>query len=669
MNMRFKVFMILSFCLVVNCFAEEQKIKITLKELLPLPKDAPRDIQNPYWAKPAWKLWAKDPTPVKVGENTISPPEEKDRKYPSFSNKPDSPLEFLSIKDTVYAGMWDDSYMSLDNYHTKLRYPKGLFMIAGKEKHSYNNKLRMELGVNFTSQSYSERGRHIVDDLINNLNTEKNFFFANCVRATPSHVSYEDKDENQVKEIYDALHAHSFHSVGQSGSEIHALYKMMLAGGAMPRKIKNLLKQHGAYAPTVLTLFKAALPYSDADGKELPYEHELRHRPVYSSKGVPQHGHYCPANFHYHGYNEYRHLRTMIEMAKGMTMAPPVALMQLVALEVTKDGKPLGKTETIKHIKSSCLTSTRIWGNAGETIKATIDLNNSYDLQNQDLSFTCKKLYPNQNVTVEKVAPGRFAVTVKHDPKLPKGRIPVICVARNQGSIPSNPVFLNFYFAGENEMPDRLHLDKPPKELKEKIKKMGWKKLPVTINKRPKVETHLDGDTIVCHPGQTVTVDLSSVKDPEGYPLHIYRWSGEIGTLKGTTFTALIPDDAKPNTEQVHFIFSDGTGGYSGCVVKLAITDTYSKLANGFDISVLGSNKGFGDVSAIGQTFTFRDRPLPPKQTRDLQGLFAFKRFTDKQADIQARIEKTVKKSIYWIAVDKYAGCYLTSHCNWLCRK
>ena len=316
-------------------------------------------IRNPYYAQPRWRLWTEDTTPIRyVGatrkarpdsDGSIFAPAQPDmlsatprenRLFPVFADF-DGPVDLPTLETVggqpTVAGFWDDCYVNMDLGHSRFRDvwmgSKQSIRLAGQfinvRSGMPDARARLALGANFTSQSLALRGRQIVDDTLSNQQTERDFLFANCVRATPAHNSYRDVDDRHVHDAYDGLFAHSFQSVGASSSETVALTKMMIAGGCMPRATKDLLKQHGAYAISLLTIFKAALPYTDAKGKELPYEHELRHRPAYSSDGgVPQ-MHYCGANPEYHSYDESTHLRRMINLAKNLDIAPPVAIMRL----------------------------------------------------------------------------------------------------------------------------------------------------------------------------------------------------------------------------------------------------------------------------------------------------------------------------------------------------
>ncbi|MCJ8331749.1 MAG: hypothetical protein MJH11_17440 [Lentisphaeria bacterium] len=615
--------------------------KQMLAELMPLPENVPRVIMNPYHAKPVWKNWSKNASPVSIDKphfkGVFKPLPLNKRTYPVFieTTNGGEKLSYLPLKKGV-AGYWDDCYMSLDVHHTRLSKPNG-FIDGGKMRTAQDVRTMMQLGTNFTSQSYSSRGRAIVDDLINNLFLERFFFFANCIRATPSHISYEDKKEHMASDVYDGLFGHAYQSVGQSGSEMHGIFKMMLAGAAMPRKIKDLLKHHGAYAPALLTLFKAALPYVDADGKAVPYENELRHRVAYSSHGTPQHVHFCSANAHYHGYNDKLHLKTMMDMASKMKGAPPVAIAKLSSFKVKdKDGMITDQASLLKRVKSINLTTMRFWGMPGDTLYASIDLSKSYDLQKKKLTFSCLPVYPNQkNISIQEESPGKYLIQVKHDPKLPKGRLPVICTVRNGLGIPSNPVFINFYWPGKKEVADYFPTEGIPKNVLEKVRKLGLRRLPVNVNKRPSIDFGFPGDAIRCKAGEKISIKLIA-KDPEGFPITTYLRPGEIGALKNGVYTVKIPPEDKEKIYRIHFIFSDGTGAFTGSELKLIVSHRKDRLPKGWITTVFGQPMGVGSVSVKGTTFTFEQQPYG-QMNKQLKGLFVYKEISGK-VDIICRL-------------------------------
>lgn len=629
-------------CPVSNTQPENTTAAQILAKLVPLPDNVSRTIMNPYYADPAWKLWALDPSPVTINKphfkGTFEMPTREPRKFPRFMlRRGVSELDLEPLRQGTQAGFWDDCYMSLDNHHTRLSQLKNQFIDAGKMSTAQDVQTLLQLGVNFTSQSYADRGRAIVDDIFNNLNTERHFFFANCIRATPSHASYRDVDEDRAVDLYDGLFAHSYQSVGQSGSEVHALYKMMLAGACMPRATKNLLKKHGAYAIALLTIFKAALPYTDGQGQVLPYEHELRHRPAYSSNGTPSHAHYCSANVPYHGYDEERHLQEMMNMASALDSAPPVAIAKFLSVSVKQNGQVVSdRARVAKMVKCISLTNMRFWGGKDETLEVRIDLNPSYDLQKRPLCFKCQALYPNQkNVTILEEEPGVYLIRVKHDPKLPKGRIPVICTASNGLPLPSNPVFINFYWPDEKEVDDYFPTRGLSEDVRRKINALGLRRTPVTVNLRPIPDLGFVGDAIPCHPGQTVSIDLKA-QDPEGFPVSVFGWAGQIGAIKEGRYTAKVPLDSKEKIYRVHFIFSDGTGAYAGRQLKLLVSKQKDTLPEGWAVTAIGNVQRAVNVSHEGSTLTFGKQPLESRNV-PLEGTFVFQPVS-KAADLMCQI-------------------------------
>jgi hypothetical protein len=628
-------------------------------------------IKNPFYERPAWRLWTEDQTPVPysspkdprdrrepkdqaVVKQQFAPPPAKDRKYPDFSQGPQGPagLPILRTFEQApeIAGFWDDCYATLDFAHTRMQEGwsdgrgsgislRGQF-INVDYGFAVDATARLPLGVNFTSQSFANRGRHIVDDFANNDDTERNFFFANCIRATPAHISYEDKFPEKCPDLYDGLFGHSYQSIGQSGSETPALLKMMLAGGCMPRATKDLLKRHGAYAAALLTLFKQALPYADAEGHEVPFENELRHRPAYCSSGDIPHPHYCPANPYYHAYDETAHLRRMIELARDMKAAPPVAVLKLLDLTVEKDAKKLVSAVTNDdRIKSLNKTILRVWGNPGETLHVHIDARESYDLQDRPLTYECRAVYPHQrNVSIEPLAErGVYRISVRHDPKLPKGRIPVVLVARNGTQVPSNPVFVNFYWPEENELDDYSHgnRDRRSKEKPDEPKKL--RTYDVMRNLRPAFETGLPHDTICARPGETVSFAVRAT-DPEGFPVAFYRWSGEVGHLRGDRFTFDVPKDDPGRMYPVHLICSDGTGAYTGRLIKILVSAQANTLPEGWSATACGELEAAGSVQHNGGEFRFSGVGAQVRG-RENAGRFAFRKVSG-DFDMMCRVRE-----------------------------
>ncbi len=559
-----------------------------------VPAQEQRTIANPFYKNPEWHLWYENPTPVvvKAGQKTYkaAPVPVEERRYPVFTDEwiksasGAPPLKKLDDPGNT-AGSWDDAFMSLDNMHSGGNFGKrsGDVMHAGKLTYEYAPKILQQLGVNFSSQSYAMRGRYIVDDTQTLLFTEKNYTFANIVRGTPSHASYEDKDPKIVNDKYDGLFAHAYHSLGQSGSEVYGLEKMMIAGACMDRDVKNTLKKHGLYALTLLTIFKQALPCADTSGRPLPYQHELRHRPAYSSSGNLGHPHYAPANPYYHAYNDDLHLYSMCRLAQAMKTVPPVALIGIQDIKLENSDRATSATEALV---SRSLTSARVWAKPGETIRIRVDLRNCYTIDNSPFQVHGDVLYPEQkNISLTTKEHGIIEVVASHDPKLPKHRQTVIFFASGNSPVPSNPVFLNIYWPEKGEVANwpMSRLRKNEGHIREGMK------IPVTNNLRPQLLDMQTDTTILATPGETITLPLDA-SDPEGYPVAIYRWLGEQGAIENNTFTFTCPDDSADKIFPFHFIFSDQTGAYNGMRLKVLVSKEKSTLTETWQQTVLGSS-------------------------------------------------------------------------------
>ncbi|MFW5870359.1 MAG: hypothetical protein ACOCVL_01705, partial [Candidatus Sumerlaeota bacterium] len=574
-----------------------------------LAADAPaQNIRNPYHKQPQWRIWSENPEPVeaKAGQNTLKaePVPRDKRQYPDLSQEwLESRSGAPALKDfqttPTVAGSWDDAYLSLDNGHTNLRQPRDQFIFAGKVKYESFVNVLHQLGINFTSQSYALRGRHIVDDTRTLMWTEMHYSFANIVRASPAHASYKDQREEMVDDAYDGLFSHSYQSVGQSGSEIHALYKMMMAGACMDRKLKDQLKQNGLYALVLMSIFKQALPYADSEGEFLPYSHELRHRPAYSSSGNLDHPHFAPANPYYHSYNEDLHIYAMCRLASQMKTAPPVTILKLESVELENSDRATSATEAVV---SGGLTSIRIWGKPGETIRARVDLNNCYTLDGRPFQVHADHLYPeHNNITIQAVDKGIVEVVAKHDPNLPKQRQPVLFYATNESNVASNPAFLNFYWPEEKEISDWPSGRPRDGEIRQAMN------IPVNVNKRPVIAGELQDKTRLAKVGDEISVDLTA-NDPEGFPVEIFRYQDEGGTLNGTNFSFQCGADTAGKALPFHFVFSDQTGAYNGFRLKVLVQEqeNESQLSEGWSHTVLGNTRDTGLVMMDGDSLMVR---------------------------------------------------------------
>jgi hypothetical protein len=617
-------------------------------------------IRNPFFDQPVWRLWTRNPKPVeysspvrhdqpkKLKTQQFAPPPAEKRLYPDFSDRGSGPARLPKLRTfeeppADAAGFWDDCYATLDFAHSNIRVhlgdgEDGMFLrdqfIHIRYGMAFHPATRAQLGVNFTSQSFARRGRHIVDDYSSNHVTEKVFFFINCVRATPSHASFNDNDPAGVHDDYDGLYGHSYQSVGQSSSEVYALTKMLATGGCMPRKTKDLLKLHGSYAAALLTLFKNSLPYEDEQGNPVPYTSELRHRVAYSSHGKVSHWHYARSNLVYHGYRDGLHLGAMIDGAHRMELAPPMAILKLVDIAVEKDGKEIvAPRPRDARIQSVNKTLIRVWGNPGETLRLRIDVRDSYDLQGKELTYTWTRVYPNQkNVSIKQLSEGVYEIACKHDPKLPKGRIPVMLVARNEGDLPSNPVFVNFYWPEEKERSDWRHYGRRRRRDGDE----EFVKRQVTINKRPILDVNVSHQTLWSRPGQKARFSYSA-KDPEGYPTRFYRWAGDVGQLRDGAFEWDVPEKPEKQVYAVHLIASDATGGFSGKRVKIILAQEPEGLGQDWSATAIGYPSQVGRVRREQDRFHLECRGKGLDLRGD-EGVLAF-REVEGDFDVLCRVE------------------------------
>ena len=269
-------------------------------------------------------------------------------------------------------------------------------------------------------------------------------------------------------------------------------------------------------------------------------------------------------------------------------------------------------------MQSVCRTSLRIWGNPGETITVRIDVRDSYDLQDKKLSFDWHTVYPNQrNVRIEPdEVPGVWKIKATHDPNLPKGRIPVMLVARNGGRVPSNPAFVNFYWPERNEKSDWPHGN---------YQQQGPKRVyDVTQNQRPRVDIKLDGDSVWCRPGDIVRIPIRAT-DPEGFPVAIFRRPEEVGTVHGNEFVHKAPASNSPRVSTVHLIYSDGTGGYASTRFKIFVDSRVPLLPDGWRATTIGVPRQAGAVSFEEDTFRIAGVAGQGGRKSDDVGMFAYR--------------------------------------------
>jgi PKD repeat protein len=507
-------------------------------------------IKNPYYDKPEWKLWSENPEPVIYKEQEIKAPVLEKRIFPVNKKSGDAGkflfFEVQDAKDSKYAGMADDVYFNEDHRHSWIRPAwsdkngnkvtiKDSFICVNKGV--YHEIPPFEIGANFTSQSTTEMAHHITNSKNLMFDQEKYFYFADVLRAGPTHTSYMDKTPPRSVDRYEALVPSFYNSVGSSSGETTALTKMVIAGAYMPKETKALLKRNGLYPSALLYIWKAALPY------DAPFDNELRHRVAYNSKG--DHTDYrgtnqTEVNHFYHNYDDSEHMRRMADIAKNMDDPPPIALLNVKSIDGGKE---------IYSLKTAAL----IHQEKGQDVKIKVSTGDSFDLKGLPLTFRWKTLYGNKKTKIERDGDSDvYTITVPYDEKLPKGRTAILLVANN-GKFDSNPAVINVYRKDGKD------------------------------NLRPEINMP---DKLTVLPGEKVEFEVKC-KDPEGFPVKLYRWSGEVGELKGNKFTWKCPADKKFGEELVTIIASDECAGnsYNSAQLKINIRPA---------VAVISADKSIG---------------------------------------------------------------------------
>lgn len=538
--------------------------KAPIPELPPIVPGNP--IKNPYYQNPTWKLWAKNSTPVTLPNNaTIAlPTTAEQRLFPDMAAVVPNPGHFLPIKTGASdrAGFWDDFYKTEDNGHSniptswqapgsttvKINLAGQFGIIPTANAGSTNN---ITAGVNFTSQSTTCMGHNHVSSYQLTSN-EQNYFFANVLRGGPAYYSFRDHLADRTIDSYKGLPLSGHHSFGRSSSEVVGLFKMVVAGGFLPRGVKDLVKHHGVYPSVLHYIYTASLPYANADGTPVDYLNELRHRPGFLSNGSSTNSEFMPYNQWYHRYPEAAHLDQMTQMAAGMAYPPPVAILKFENVERVLNGATTNSTTHGEKSKTSILVPFQ----AGEKVTVTVDVSESFDLGTQPLTYRWHVLYPEQkNVTITKLSDTRYKIAMTHNAALPKMRIPVLLTASN-GIFESSPAQVSFYPAGPNPGCSSYELGANTAN-------------EMNVNLRPTFATTPDGD-MSTPKGGTVSFALAC-SDPEGFPVTYYRWLGEPGTLAGNNVTLTTTAADAGKTIALHFICSDGTGGYNSLEKKIVV--------------------------------------------------------------------------------------------------
>jgi hypothetical protein len=393
---------------------------------------------------------------------------------------------------------------------------------------------------------------------------EREVYFLGTLPATAAGGSYTDNLPDEASDLFDGLFTHYLALAGEKGKENAAITKLMAAGSFLPYETKRSLKLSGNYAAILQWLWRAALPYSNDSGQALPFSHEARHRVAYVARGDESPAVLSAAQ-PYHRYDEVLHMREMARLAGSLKgVLPPVTMLSLVDYSVSKGEEALVSNATWddsrQRIKLMLPTVARVWGQEGESIHLRVDLSNSYDIFGKPLSFTVKPLYPEHQalVSVSQESSSQFLISAHFDRRFPRSRIPVIATASN-GTFEGTPAFINFLWpeaqlGGESQT---------------QSEGSGGAQVLVNRNKRPVITSHTPAN-LSARVGATVRIPLSCT-DPEGFDTTWIRWHKEPGVIEDSVYIFPVTAEYAGRSLTIHFICSDGTGGYGGLERTLRI--------------------------------------------------------------------------------------------------
>lgn len=389
-----------------------------------------QSIRNPYYSKPVWKLWLNDDSKVDLAGKAVLPVSESSVLYPV--DPADKPFLFSKQKQqNSFAGFQDDVYVNFDNRHSWIPTDYAIGQHRVRLKGSVNALERTDLkkvGANFTSQSTTGMGSALANSPQNMELIEKQYYFANTVLCGPTHNSYTERYVSRAADSYQALVPSYFNSIGSSGTEVHAIAKMMIAGAYLDRDLKARIKRLGLYAPTMLYIWKAALPF------KVEYEHPLRHRVAYKSFG-PRTSYNGAANFNinrdFHYYDEQAHIRSMVRLARNLKQIPPVAMMELM---------DCSGGDVVYDLYSACLIKQQ-----SKDLVIDLSLQKSVDCFPAIQEIKYRILGGNPATRVEKLSkPNAYRVTIPASSDLPVCRTSIAFFAMNSDGS-GNPAILNVF--------------------------------------------------------------------------------------------------------------------------------------------------------------------------------------------------------------------------------
>jgi hypothetical protein len=341
------------------------------------------------------------------------------------------------------------------------------------------------------------------------------------------------------------LFTHYLAVTGGEAPANDAIVKLLAAGSFLPFDTKRLLKTTGNYGVFLQWLWRAALPYSDEQGAALPFSGELRHRSFYLSRGDVE----LPpgvSDLGQYRYNEALHMREMARIATQLQgVLPPVTILALVDYAVTQgvDKIPAVTANwdaSRKHIQMMLPTVARVAIGVGEEISMRVALNRSYDLFGRPLTFKIQPLYPQHRsvVSIEQETESQFLIKVRYSADNFYSSIPLIATAANE-QYEGAPAFINIVPSSGEGAGEGAHLRRNESPA-------ASSSTPLQISARV---------------GSAIAIPLTC-SDPEGAPTQWIRWSDEPGAITDSSYSLVVPREYAGRKITLHFICSDGAGGY-----------------------------------------------------------------------------------------------------------
>lgn len=513
-------------------------------------------IQNPYHPAPVWKNWMEDPEPV-TANGLVQMPDPSVRIFPEDpSAEEQAEGKIVKFRNTdwpgrKYAGLHETVFVTGDSFHTSvnsevLGYSGNIVPLRWAPG---NNAFRLihvdaptlQVGAQFRNASLSLQGENITDNFSMVSDIERNNYFANVLRSAPSHASY-GSSISSVTDFFDNLLPSYLNTDGASGSAPPAYSRIIAAASYLPTETKRTLLRHGLHATAMMYGFKAALPY------QTDYGHNIRHRVNYVGGGLsantptqipPQYAMEHAQEVGQH-YDPFRHFENMVRLFRGMTVVPPIAILQ--------DLQILQGTEGFGTITGTApLTSRVIRQQPNSAAQVRVSTAACYDVQGFPLDVRFEVISGNRGTTVVDEGDGNFLITVPWDASLPDHRTTVLMIANN-GVYDSNPAAITFL----RRDPTRTSIVTP---------------------RLPRPRGLRDSKVLA---GTVETLELFSSASTPGV-IDYFLWEGTSARLDGNRLVMAPPTDASPSVESVVAVADDTVTGNAASGARMTYRVVHTK--------------------------------------------------------------------------------------------